>query len=265
VKVIPRRYPFDKGDVQAQVLLPRRQPGVRLPVVLVFGQGGPELFLRRRAGAIADLVRQGQAVVLLDLGWASPQPPGARRGRTSASTSLASSLLMLGRPTVGLYLRQLRHALRCLLEDRELNFDPKRISLWGDSFAPANGPGTPLEVPLELPQPPQAEPMGAILALLCGLFEDNIASIRASGGLAGYRSLLHSPFCHVPYDIVVPGALTADLDDLAAALAPVPLRLERLVDGLNRPVVGAQRERFLRRVRAAYREAKAEGKLSIHD
>jgi hypothetical protein len=114
-------------------------------------------------------------------------------------------------------------------------------------------------------QPPHAEPSGAILALLCALFEDGLHSVRACGRLAGYRTLLHSPFCHVPYD-ALPGALTAgDLDDVAAALAPTPLRLERLVDGLNRPLTGRERERFVERIRAAYRAGNAEASLQVVD
>jgi hypothetical protein len=53
--------------------------------------------------------------------------------------------------------------------------------------------------------------------------------------LAGYQSVLRDRFCYVPHDAIVPGALTAgDLCDVAAALAPRPLRLEGLVDGRNR-------------------------------
>ena len=51
-----------------------------------------------------------------------------------------------------------------------------------------------------------------------------------------YRSILDSPYCYVPYDALVPGALTsADLPALAEAGSSA-LRLEGLVDGLNRRV-----------------------------
>ena len=61
-------------------------------------------------------------------------------------------------------------------------------------------------------------------------------AVYARGGLIGYAAVLNSPFRYVPHDAVVPGALTAgDLNDVAAALAPRPLRLAGLVDGLNRP------------------------------
>jgi hypothetical protein len=54
-----------------------------------------------------------------------------------------------------------------------------------------------------------------------------------------YRSILDSPFIAVPYDVILPGVLRGgDVPEAAAALAPRPLKLEDLVDGLNRSVKG---------------------------
>jgi hypothetical protein len=51
--------------------------------------------------------------------------------------------------------------------------------------------------------------------------------------------VLDSPFCYVPHDALVPMALTCgDLCDVAGAIAPRSLRMEGLVDGLNRQVNG---------------------------
>ena len=114
------------------------------------------------------------------------------------------------------------------------------MALWGESFAPTNPAGRDLAVPLDAdPFPHQAEPLGGLLALLGALFEDDVSAVSVRGGLTGYESLLQSPFFYVPHDALVPGALTAgDLCDLAAALAPRPLRVEGLVDGLNRKASG---------------------------
>ena len=51
---------------------------------------------------------------------------------------------------------------------------------------------------------------------------------------------------HYPYDNIVPGAGRGpDWGDVVAALAPVPVRLSGLVDGLNRRVpLDAARKRF---------------------
>ena len=60
-------------------------------------------------------------------------------------------------------------------------------------------------------------------------------SVYTHGGLSGYLDSVTSPYVYIPHDVVVPGVLTrGDLADLAAALAPCPLRLDGIVDGLNR-------------------------------
>src|SRR5262249_45626208 len=114
------------------------------------------------------------------------------------------------------------------------DLDAARVALWGDSFAPVNLPG--FEDPLlgEEEPPAHSEPLGGLLALFGALFEEEIAAVAARGTVAGYQSILDDTYCYVPHDAIVPGALTAgDLCDLAAALAPRPLRLEGLVDGRN--------------------------------
>ena len=87
------------------------------------------------------------------------------------------------------------------------------------------------------PYPNQAEPMGGLLALFGALFEDSVRAVVVRGGLIGYDSLLQGPFCYVPHDVLIPGALTmGDLGDVATALAPRSLRIEGMVDGVNREV-----------------------------
>jgi hypothetical protein len=76
-----------------------------------------------------------------------------------------------------------------------------------------------------------------VLALLGGLFEEDVKVVYARGGLVSYLSLLANPFCHVPYDVVVPDVpATGDLEELPPALAPRPAALVDLVDGTNRRV-----------------------------
>src|SRR5262249_41682017 len=158
--------------------------------------------------ALAELLRGGVAVCLPDLrGIGETRPAGDTRGRGSASTSLSATELMLGQTLVGARLRDLRAVLRYLRSRPEV--DPSRIGLWGDSFAPVNPDDRTLEVPLAAARlPDQAEPLGAALALFGALFEDGVRAVSARGGLAGYDTLLHSPFCYVPHDAVVPGAVT---------------------------------------------------------
>jgi hypothetical protein len=88
--------------------------------------------------------------------------------------------------------------------------------------------------------------------------------VYARGGLAGYGTLLESPFLYVPHDALVPGVLKAgDLGDVAAALAPRPLLLEDPVDSLNRRAGGEALARAYAPARSAYREAGAADRLSL--
>src|SRR5262249_33191361 len=150
------------------------------------------------------------------------RPADGARGRSSASTSQSASELMLGQTLLGARLRDLRSVRRYLSGRTDL--DPLRVALWGDSFAPVNSHESNLAVPLDanrLPDP--AEPLGGLLSLLSALFDEDIRAVYARGGLASFRSLLDSPFCYVPHDAIIPGALTAgDMNDVAAALAPRP-------------------------------------------
>jgi hypothetical protein len=64
----------------------------------------------------------------------------------------------------------------------------------------------------------------------------------------------------------LPGALTTgDLPDVAGSLAPRPLRLEGLVDGLNRRVAAAAVQKTYEPAKAVYRAAKAEDHFTIGD
>jgi cephalosporin-C deacetylase-like acetyl esterase len=246
------------------LLIPERPAGTRLPVVIAFAQHGKQAFLKERSAPIAELLRGGLAVCLPDLrGTGETRPAGDSRGRQSAATSLSASELMLGQTLLGERLRDLRSVMQYLATRAEL--DPGRVGLWGDSFAPVNAPNRNLAVPLDADRlPDQSEPLGTTLALLAALFEDNVQAVYARGGLTGFASLLDSPFLYVPHDAVVPGALTiGDLCDVAAALAPRPLRLAGLVDGGNRRVSAERLNKDLAPTRAGYESAKAIDRLVI--
>src|SRR5262249_9362238 len=137
--------------------------------------------------------------------------------------------------------------------------DAGRIAFWGDSFAAPNPADRNLAVPMDAePYPNLAEPLGGLLALFGVLFEDDVRAVVVRGGLIGYESLLHGPFGYVPHDALVPAALTmGDLADAAAALAPRALRMEGLVDGLNRALPLDAMSRALEPARASYQSSNA--------
>jgi hypothetical protein len=134
----------------------------------------------------------------------------------------------------GARLKDLRSVLAYLRRRKDLD---RRIGLWGDSFAAANPEDIDFRIPRNVDGRPRGpEPLGGLLALLGGLFEDDVCAVYIRGGLSDFLSVLQEQFVYLPQDAVIPGVLRAgDLCDVAAAMAPRPLLLDSLVDGLNRP------------------------------
>jgi dienelactone hydrolase len=200
------------------------------PVVVAVAHEGKAGFLKQRAPALAGLLKSGVAVCLPDLrGCGEGRSDG--RGRGSASASATE--LMLGRTVMGTQLSELLLVLRAL--DGK-GFGP--VGLWGDSFAAPNPPDTKVRVPHDADRRPrQAEPAGALLALLGGLFADagRVPAVYSRGGLESFASLLREPLVYVPHDAVVPGAAAVcEPGDIVRALAPARVRRESSVDGCNR-------------------------------
>ena len=248
------------------LLTPAHKTNARLPLVIGLAQAGKQALLSERTAGIAELLAGGAVVCLVDVrGTGETQPDDSSRGRGSAGTELSASYGLLGQPLVGQRLCDLHSVLRYVRSRPDV--DGRRIALWGDSTAPINPPDANLQVPLDADSfPNQAEPLGGLLALLGALFDDHIAAIYIHGGLASYRSVLESPFVYVPHDAVVPGAMTAgDLSDVAAVIAPRPLRLDQLVDGLDREISSAEVEREFATVREQYRRMNAPTALDFGD
>jgi dienelactone hydrolase len=245
------------------LLLPRARGGARGRVVVGVSQQGKQALLKARADLVAGLLGAGVAVCLPDVRGTGETRPGDGRGRGSAATAISSTELMLGQTLVGSRLRDLRSVLKYLRTRKEVAAG--RIGLWGDSLAPANPDGRDLKVPLDAEKPPDlAEPLGGLLALLGALFEDDVTAVYVRGGLSTFRSALRSPFVYLPHDAVVPGVLAAgDLPAVAGSLAPRPVRLEALVDGLNRRVKPETLAGNYASAEDVYRRARAGGKLVV--
>jgi len=143
--------------------------------------------------------------------------------------------------------------------------DTHRLAVWGDSFAVANSQDRNLKLPQGIREEAQSsEPLGSLLALLLSLYEDDVRGICARGGLVGFQSALSSPFLYFPHDVVIPGVLSAgDLSALAGGLAPRPLALASLVDGLNRVVDAKDVEAAYARTRKLYETANAGGAFVV--
>ncbi|GIW79153.1 MAG: hypothetical protein KatS3mg105_0960 [Gemmatales bacterium] len=229
-------------------------------IVVAVAQEGKEKFAAERSEDLARLVEAGWCVCLPDVRGTGETKAGTSRGRTSSDGNRSVNMLMFGETILGQRLRDLRSVL--LFLRKEFGNDAK-ISLWGDSFAPTNSANTNFKVPHGVAgQPKQSEPLGGLLALLGALFDGKIEAVVVRGGLSSYESVLSSYRVLIPHDVVVPEVLTAgDLCDVAGALAPTPVRLESLVDGLNRLLDVEQTQSAYAPAISSYQKAGAKGSL----
>jgi dienelactone hydrolase len=200
-------------------------------VVVAVSQAGKEEFLRERSNEIADLLEGGAIVCLPDVRGAGTERGSRGEG---ANGSISYYAQFFETPMLGLRLRDLRAVLQYLRSRDDLKV--RDFALWGDSFKPPNPQDTDFQVPKRVSGRPQfSEPLGGLLALLGALFEDDVKAVFIRGGLSAYGDVLSGPYVYVPHDVIVPGVLTkGDLADVAAALPPCRLKLDGLVDGLNR-------------------------------
>ncbi|HVK12479.1 MAG TPA: hypothetical protein VM597_27260, partial [Gemmataceae bacterium] len=217
-------------------------------------QDGIHNILKERAEAIARLLLSGVEVVIPNFPGTGVRRPGEGRGRTSRSTEFASLAEMI-------YTPQIRsHYFVAYMASTDGGWD--RTVFWGES---CSSPAAEVVVPHDLKQPSSAEPIGATLATVLAVSTDwpkTVRGIVARGGLVSHRSVLDSPFVHVPQDSLPINVFQAgDLPDYWAFFAPKPLRLEGLVDGTNRRVTGPKLETALKPVREAY----AKGGLEVKE
>jgi hypothetical protein len=158
---------------------------------------------------------------------------------------------MLAETMVGQRLSDLRTVLEFLKDRPEI--DAARLVFWGDSLQEPIPQGEKLRVPMGIDnETTVSEPLGGLLGLLAALYEPDIRGVYIYGGLISFESVLSSPFCYLPHDVVIPGAIPAgDLPALANTLDSSRLRLEGLVDGLNQQVSDEDLRRLYPRIRTS--------------
>jgi hypothetical protein len=109
---------------------------------------------------------------------------------------------------VAAQLRDLRSVIRWLQTHEHV--DGKRLALWGDSFAKSNPAEARYEAPLDAPNLPLVgEPLGDLLALLAGVYEDGVRVVYTRGGIVEYDAICSTRYPYVPHDVVVPGFVPA--------------------------------------------------------
>jgi dienelactone hydrolase len=228
-------------ETEAGITLPvyflksEHAPSRRIPAVLGVAQGGKQRFLSERATEIMRLLRNGVAVCLPDV--LGTGELAATQSREPGAMDLAVTELMLGGTLPGAQLKDVRTVLHYLASRPDVESD--RIALWGDSFASVNVDDfafdqSPMQEPGPFPQQ-RAEPLGPLLVLLAGMYENKLAAIATRSGLVSFVSVLEDRFSNIPEDVVVPGILeVADIADVIQAQSPRPVLTAQSVDGRNR-------------------------------
>ncbi len=243
--------------IRATVLTPTilRTKGP-LPAAVCICTNGTSAFVETRSKAIAELLRNDLAVVLVQLHGTGIERPSDARGRTSSFESIHSALEVSGWELRRGHWTNSDWTSRLLKQVAEI--DSKRLVLWGEGMA--SNRGTDLEAgrPHGTTEPTLAEPLPSTIATTLALAGDDrsrFKAVVARGGLLSFRSVFESPFVHVPHDSLPINVFRAgDLPELWTRLAPKPLRLEGLVDGTNRRVTAARLEQTLKPVREAYKK-----------
>ncbi len=175
----------------------------KTPAVVMVASGGKAGFLKERGEALTEFLKAGLAVCLVDVRGTGETRPGTSADRGSNRTSVSQQSLILGQPMLGAQLRDLRSVLKWLAARDGI--DGKRLAVWGDSFAKVNVKDTVVAVPLDVDGPAISEPGGANLALLAGLFDENVKVVYARGGIDPNDPLTGSAYLWLPHDAVVPG------------------------------------------------------------
>jgi dienelactone hydrolase len=205
------------------------------PAVIGLAEGGKDRFLSLRPNEIAALLDNGITVCLPDVRGSGELSSSTSRG--PGAMSLSANELMLGQTLTGSRLKDVRTVFRWL--GGRSDIDPYNIVLWGDSFTAPNSsdfeffqsPGQQAGPVQQL----QAEPLGPLLAILTGLYEENVTAVAGIGGLVSFFSALEDNFCQIPQDVIVPGLLeVADIKDMIGVISPRPVYLAGLVTGLNK-------------------------------
>jgi dienelactone hydrolase len=252
-----------EDGIRVPLFLMRPQGRPISPVVVALAQSGKERFLANRSRELEQLLRAGVAVCLPDV---------RGTGETASSSELddpdtqpAIREFDLSRSLLGSRLKDLRTVLVYLRNRSDI--DAKRIAIWGDSFAPANPKNLWLDE-IEFEAGPQiqqwADPLGAHLALLAALYENDVRAVAARGGLVGYLTVLDEPYTYVPMDVIVWRLLkSADIADIAGALAPRPVVLAGLVNGRNILTDATDLDRILEPAKRAYESAGAANRLTL--
>jgi hypothetical protein len=212
-------------------ILKDKKPDQTPRLVIGVAADGIAGILQRQANLIAEGLDAGFIVVLPEVRGTGASG-SEDHGQQSSVTSSSATNLMLGQTKLGGQLRDLRAVWRHI---RQRYPKVEETLVVGGSGVEPLAASAAFSYPRRVDRPEECQPTGALLALLLGLYEDDVKSIVCRHGLVSYRSVLDSPFVQVPHECIVPGVFQAgDLQAIVDSLAGQDYTSEALVDGRGR-------------------------------
>ena len=224
----------------AWVRQPKKKPQKPVPVIVYLDTSRGDLpphLVAQPSGLLGAL---GRTIIRFQVrGTGFTSPAGAGRGRVGffgADVREAFLSLHLNRPLLGQRVLDVLALVGYLARDR--NF--AGVELWAERS------------------------MGPV-ALHAAALDPRIKGVMLKDSLASWSSVVRTPLSRDQLCNAVPGVLASyDLPDLAASLAPRPLALASVVDPVGKPLPRAEVEKTYAVCRKAYRDCKAEERLTIH-
>jgi cephalosporin-C deacetylase-like acetyl esterase len=207
-----------------QKLVYETEPGIQIPALLFTPEGNGRraasiVVHGRGKSATRDMVeerlRAGEMVLSIDargFGETAKSTVGKSIDwqRYFGDYDMAMTAILVGKPIVIMRAEDISAAAGLLVQRDDV--DASRISLYG------------IEA-------------GATPALYAAALDQRIRSLTLDGVLASYESVIEQRIHRRIFEHVVPGALRAfDLPDLAAWIAPRPVRVVSKLDPLGLPV-----------------------------
>ena len=210
--------------VPALVFIPKT--GAPFPAILYVHEAGKSADL----GAIEELVNEGVLVLAID-------PRGIGETRAKYLDSLCHGAFMLGRTVFGMQLLDVIKAIDYLQTRSDI--DKSQLSCVGYGI-------------------------GGLLAMHAAAIDERITSVISNGALITYKSLIVDAVYSHGVEVFIPHVLKHyDLPDIAALIAPRPLKLLNLVNHKKEtvePEIVAQEYNWATKVYKLFNSAE---KLSI--
>ena len=172
------------------------------PVVVVIAPEGRGKWLAERSEPAAQALQAGKALAIVELRGMGRTRVGDGRDRTSGSTAVAASELMLGEPRIAAQLRELRGVIDLLRKSRHIQGDA--IELWADSATPARDPNESLNAPHGVSNRPHSlYPTPALLVRSASLLDDRLRATQVTGDdIDSYLASFEQPWVYVPLEAI---------------------------------------------------------------